>query len=129
MKNILFLAVCVLSFTSLAQCENILLSGKVKDTLRPRNFYNLMVINKTSGRGVFGLPDGRFSVYVKGGDSVIFSVEGYNRISTIVRADSNCQFRKTWFIEESPQILDEVVVKPLKNTLSNQRRTFFVGNA
>ena len=42
------------------QCDKIFVSGKVIDSLRPQAFYNLMVINKRTGQGVFGQPNGIF---------------------------------------------------------------------
>ena len=60
-----------------SQCEQVFVSGKVMDTMNVDMFYNLMVINKTSGRGVFGQPDGHFSVYVRPGDKIALSTKGY----------------------------------------------------
>ena len=64
---------------SLAQdepkCPKVLLSGKVMDTLRTQNFYNLMIVNRTSGVGVFGMPTGGYSLYVEEGDSITFSIK------------------------------------------------------
>jgi hypothetical protein len=122
-----FLIICFLfvsiSFGASAQCEKVLFTGKVEDTLRPRNFYNLMVINKTTGRGLFGLPDGHYNVYASAGDTIILSVTGYNRLQTVVKADENCQSKKTWYIEASPQQIEEVIVRPLKSLeqIQNER--------
>lgn len=116
-RTVLLIFSLLIVNVALSQCDQILLSGKVVDTLRPRNFYNLMIINQSSGRGVFGLANGSFNVYANQGDSIVFSVEGYKRIGTTVRADSNCQFKNTWYVEAAPQEIQEVVVKPLK-TLS-----------
>lgn len=87
------------------------------DTLRPQNFYNLMVINRTTGRGVFGQPSGSFSVYVSENDSITLSIKEYPSLSFRVKADSNCQFKRTFYIEPLPQEIAEVIIKPLK-TLS-----------
>lgn len=98
-------------------CDKVLLTGKVVDTLRPQNFYNLMIVNRTKGKGVFGLPNGGYNLYAENGDSITFSIRGYENIDYIVVADSNCQVKKTWVIEEKPQEIAKVVIRPLK-TLS-----------
>jgi hypothetical protein len=106
-------------FSSLAvfgqQCDKVLFTGKVVDTLRPQNFYNLMIVNRRTGQGVFGQPNGTFSVYVNNGDSISISVREYPLVKLVVKADSNCQFLKTIFIEPKPQEVREVVVRPLKS--------------
>jgi hypothetical protein len=98
-------------------CEKVLLSGKVVDTLRPQNFYNLMIVNRTTGKGVFGLPNGGYNLYVANGDSITFSIRGYENLNYKVVADSNCQAKNTWIIEMLPQELEQVIIRPLK-TLS-----------
>jgi hypothetical protein len=121
MRNLLLVVFFLLSITVLGQdCSKVLFTGKVIDTLRPQNFYNLMVINRNTGRGVFGQPNGGFSVYVSEGDSLSLSVKGYPVVNVVVRGDENCQFRKVFYIEPLPQEIAEVVIKPLK-TLSQIR--------
>ncbi len=100
--------------TQAQQCDKVLFTGKVVDTLRPQNFYNLMIVNRRTGQGVFGQPNGSFSVYVSNGDSLSISVREYPLVKLVVKADSNCQFLKTIFIEPKPQEVREVVVRPLK---------------
>jgi len=115
MKKLLFPFFLLMTiFQSNAQCERVLLTGKVVDTLRPQNFYNLMIINRTTGRGVFGQPDGSFSVYSRVGDKMAFSTKEYPIYEFIVTPDSNCQQRIVAFIEKLPQQFQEVVIKPLK---------------
>ena len=74
-----------------------------------------MVINKTSGRGVFGSPNGSFSVYASAGDTIALSVRGYPAVTVSVVPDSNCQHRGNYYIENKAQEIAEVVVKPLKS--------------
>lgn len=111
--------VLLVFFSSLSvfgqQCDKVLFTGKVVDTLRPQNFYNLMIVNRRTGQGVFGQPNGTFSVYVNNGDSISISVREYPLVKLVVKADSNCQFLKTIFIEPKPQEVREVVVRPLKS--------------
>lgn len=116
--QLIILLVSLFSLTSWSQdCEKVLLSGKVIDTLRPQNFYNLMVVNRTTGKGFFGLPNGAYNLYVSNGDSITFSIRGYENFGYKVVADSNCQAKNTWVIEMLPQELDQVIIRPLK-TLS-----------
>jgi hypothetical protein len=124
MRKIFLLLFLLLSGSSFGQkCDNVLFTGKVVDTLRPQSFYNLMVINRTTGRGVFGQPNGSFSVYVKEGDSISVSVKNYPVTNFVVKADENCQFKQRIYIEGKPQEVAEVVVKPLKtlNQIKEER--------
>ena len=116
MKNTIFLLLLTLSsFTSFSQeCNRVLFTGKIVDSLRPQSFYNLMVINKTSGRGVFGQPNGSFSVYVSNGDSVSLSCKGYPVINLVIKADDNCQHKTKLFIEGKAQEITEVIIRPIK---------------
>lgn len=97
-----------------AQCEQVLVSGKMIDTLRLQNFYNLMVVNKTTGRGVFGQPNGHFSVYASTGDLIALSTKGYPVYQFVVKPDENCQSKVLAYIERLPQETPEVIVRPLK---------------
>ena len=98
-----------------SQCEQVFVSGKVMDTMNVDMFYNLMVINKTSGRGVFGQPDGHFSVYVRPGDKIALSTKGYPVYEFIATADGDCQNHILAYIERIPQEIEQVVVRPLKS--------------
>ncbi len=57
-------------------CSRVWMKGRVVDTTASQGFYNLMVINRTTGKGVFGQPDGSFGVYVSPNDSITLSVKG-----------------------------------------------------
>lgn len=113
----IFLLLSVLgSFFGTAQtCTEVLIIGQVEDTLQPQGFYNLMIINKTNQLGVFGNPNGSFSVYASLGDEIAFSVKGYPTKSVIVRPDENCQMIVDVFISKKPQEFDEVIVYPIKS--------------
>lgn len=110
---ILFLLVFFSSNPLFSQ-DKVLLIGKVRDTLQAQAFYNLMIVNRTSGRGVFGQPDGSFSVYVNENDSINLSVKGYPIIAFRVIADSNNQMKRTFVLQNKVYEKPEVVVKPLK---------------
>lgn len=111
---LLLLSLLLLNVNSWAQCEQVLVSGKILDTLRLQNFYNLMVINKTTGRGVFGQPNGHFSVYANTGDLIALSTKGYPVYQFVVRPDSDCQTRVLAYVERLPQEVPDIVVRPLK---------------
>ncbi len=96
-------------------CEKVFIKGRVIDSLRPQSFYNLMVVNKTEGKGVFGQPNGSFFTYAKDQDQMVLSVKGYPQHKFTVVADSNCQCQIDVFIERPPQVFDEVIIKPLKS--------------
>jgi hypothetical protein len=104
----------LIQFSFFAQCDKVLLIGKVEDTVGFQNFYNLMVINRTSGKGVFGTPDGKFSVYVNDKDVVSLSVKGYVPVNFIVESNEDCQFKVHKYIELKTQEIQAVVVRPLK---------------
>lgn len=111
---IVFTSVVLLIAKNWAQCENVWIKGRVQDTLRPQSFYNLMVVNRTNGKAVFGQPDGRFSLYAKPNEVIALSVKNYPIYEFRVYADSNCQCRVLAFMDRLPQEIAEVVVKPLK---------------
>jgi hypothetical protein len=113
-KILFFICLIALSSQAYAQCEQVLVSGKIVDTLRLQNFYNLMVVNKTTGRGVFGQPNGHFSVYATTGDVIALSTKGYPVYQFIVKPDENCQSKVLAYIEHLPQETPEVIVRPLK---------------
>ncbi len=97
------------------ECDKVLFSGKISDTLRPQAFYNLMVINRSNGRGVFGQPNGSFSVYASQGDSLSLSVKGYPVVNVVVNGNEDCQQKGYYYIEGKAQEFEVVNVKPLKS--------------
>jgi hypothetical protein len=76
-----------------------------------------MIVNRTTGQGVFGQPNGYFSAYARNNDSISISVKGYMIYGFRVKADSNCQSKQKIYLIPKPQELKEMVIKPLK-TLS-----------
>lgn len=89
--------------------------GRVEDTIQSQGFYNLMVINKTTQRGVFGNANGSFSVYANAGDVIAFSVKGYVTKTVTVRPDENCQMKLFLALSIRVQEFDEVTVYPIKS--------------
>lgn len=116
MKLLVPVILILLSSTAFAQpCTRVWLKGKVEDTLNKHTFLNLMVVNTSTGKGVFGQPDGTFGVYVSNNDSIILSIKGYERYGFRVRGDSSCHFDVYAVVEKKARQIDEVVIKPLKS--------------
>lgn len=55
----------------------ITITGRVIDSTKSMNFFDIMVINKNVGKGIFGKYDGSFSITVKKSDLIAISTEGY----------------------------------------------------
>jgi len=106
-------ALCLFSLIQ-AQCDKVLIRGRVIDSLRPQSFYNIMVVNRSSGKASFGQPNGSFSVYGLANERIALSVKQYPIYEFIVTPDSNCQCQVLAYIDRLPQEVAEVVVKPLK---------------
>ena len=117
MKKIFYILLLTLvhNFVYGQECEKVLFTGRVIDTLRPQAFYNVMLINRTTGRGVFGQPNGTFSMYVTNGDEMSISCKGYPVIDITVKSDVDCQNKVRFYIEGKTQELAEVVIKPIKS--------------
>lgn len=115
-KTLLLSLMMLMQFIAFSQsCDKVLFTGKVVDTLNPQSFYNFMVINRTSGKGVFGQPNGSFSVYVSNGDTVSLSVKEYDIIDLVIIADSNCQLKQHFALAGKLHHAKEVTVHPLKS--------------
>jgi hypothetical protein len=114
MRSTIILLFLLIGNLSLAQCDKVYVSGRVIDSLNPQMFYNVMIIDRSTGRGVFGQPDGSFSVYVSVGDKLSISTKGYPIYEFVAKPDSNCQCKVIAFIEKLPQEIKEVVIRPLK---------------
>ncbi len=111
---LLLLSFSLLGFTQ-QTCTKVYVKGSVKDTLQYQPFYNLMVVNKTSGRGVFGQPDGTFQVYANLNDIISISVKTYGVYTFRVNGDSNCQMKLDKVLIGREKMLQTVVIKPLKS--------------
>lgn len=96
------------------ECTRVWVKGRVVDTMQTQTFYNLMVVNRTTGKGVFGQPDGTFAVYVNPNDSITLSVKGYSMVGFRAEPDSLCQYIAEYAIIPRGKDIDEVVIRPLK---------------
>ncbi len=108
----LFLFTSLIGFTQ--KCDKVLFTGKVVDSTSLQSFYNLMIVNRRTGQGVFGQPNGSFSIYVSNGDSISISVTGYFVVNFKVVADIDCQFRRKVYLNPKLRDIQEVIVRPLK---------------
>lgn len=108
------------SFAQTKDCEQVYLHGQVSDTNLMNAFYNMMIVNSSTGRGVFGSPDGRFSTYCSELDSITISVKGYFTHGFRVQPDSNCQMVHKGIIIPKYDMIQTVVIRPVK-TLSQIR--------
>ena len=84
-----------------------------------------MIVNRSSGKGVFGQPNGTFSVYASNGDTISLSVRGYPLINVIINANDECRHVGRYIIENKVQDVSEVVVRPLKtlNEIKEERQS------
>lgn len=117
MKNtIIAFALTFTSWTFVqGQCEEIYLTGSVRDTSMYQSFYNLMVINVTTQQGVFGRPNGDFSVYVRPGDRIAFSVKGYSKKFIDIPSQNKCTIDTTVYLNLNIQKYEAVTVYPIKS--------------
>ena len=93
----------------------IIVKGKVVDTTKMVSFYNVMIVNKSEGKGIFGSYDGTFSITVKKSDLIGFSVTGYK---TQTMSFKNKAYKKEYYVTIYLEMLsvtaEKVVVKPYK---------------
>lgn len=120
MKQIIFISLLLVSTIGFSQKPNyqdslITVKGKVIDSIFNVGFYNLVVINKSVGKGIFGESDGSFSITVKKSDEIGISVVGYQ---TIYLSFKDSAYHKVNSIKVYVQPLEysseAVIIKPLK---------------
>lgn len=95
------------------ECKWIDVTGMVQDTTKTEAFYNLMIVNRANGVGIFGNPNGTFSFNAKEGDQITISVSGYKTTEFTV-GNYNCKYKKTIVLEMLSYKSDAVVVHPVK---------------
>lgn len=118
MKKTLIIFLLLFAFNSLvmSQCEEVYLKGQVIDTTSHIGFYNLMVINMTTKQGVFGHPDGKFSVYVRPGDKIAFSVKGYGKIFINIPSQlEECSVDTLIYLTPNVQNYEEITIYPVRS--------------
>lgn len=114
-KQLLFFFIFVSALTY-GQCDEIYLKGRVVDTLMSQNYYyNLMVINQTTKQGVYGRPNGEFSVYARAKDRIGFSTKGYENIYIEIPDSEVCSIDTVIYLNTRVQQFEEVVVYRVKS--------------
>ncbi len=124
MKQVVFFFALVSSLLVYGQSEQdtinyndslITITGKVIDSTRRISFFDVMVVNKTVGKGIFGSYDGSFSITVKKGDQIAVSTEGYQ---TQYFSFKDKAYKETYrikvYLKELSVTGKVVEVKPLK---------------
>lgn len=111
-----FFFILLVSFSFFAQKKNIILSGKVTDSLGIVK--NANIINLKTNQGTFSNDEGLFRIFVSEGDSVQFSsIQHYTKkikINTQIFNDKNIEITLT----ASTYVLDEFELK--KHNLSGR---------
>jgi hypothetical protein len=100
---------------SQSECSQVLLQGFIRDTTSKPGLYNLFIVNKSAGRGLFGKPDGTFSLKVNPNDSVYFRITGYQTLKVQAIPDSSCICQFSAYINPLEYKKNEVVVYPVKS--------------
>lgn len=119
MRRVIFVLILIssLSFGQKANYSDSLITvkGQVIDTNFSVGFYNMVVMNKSAGKGIFGEYDGSFTITVRKKDQIGVSVVGYQ---TAYISYKDSVFRDTFYVKIYVQPLEysseEVIVKPLK---------------
>jgi len=121
MKNFLFsitfIFVSAFSFgQTLTENDSLItIRGRVIDTTAAIGFYNVVVVNKTAGKGIFGDYTGTFEIIVRKGDLVGVSVLGYQ---TTYFSFSESEYKPVYNVTINLKVLtytsEEVVVTPIK---------------
>lgn len=102
------------SFSQEQKCEEVYFHGSIVDTSMRNGYYNMMIVNITTGRGVFGNVNGTFSTYCRANDSIVISLKNYSNISLRIKPDENCQMKFDTVIDFKYENIQPVIIKPLK---------------
>lgn len=116
MRHILTLLFVFLIYKPVfSQYHKVEIIGEVIDTTNRQQFYNIIVYNKSINKGYFGSPDGTFRIEAESNETIIISVEGYEK-NTITIDDSNLKPRLYYTIYLTPKVkqLKTIVIQPLK---------------
>jgi len=98
-----------------SQCQFINVKGRVIDTTFNQNFYNIMLINKTTNKGIFGKPDGFFEATINQQDTLIVSIAGYERIYFHTTDTKTCNYNLEYILQTKSKQLKTIVIEPLKS--------------
>lgn len=93
----------------------ITIKGRVVDTTQLVSFYNVMIVNKTAGKGIFGGYDGTFKITVKKSDLVGLSVTGYKtEYLSFKDKKYKKEYNVTVYLDMISFTAEKVEVKPYK---------------
>ena len=96
--------------------------GKVVDTSKYVSFYNVMIVNKTAGKGIFGSYDGTFKITVKKSDLVGLSVTGYKtQYLSFKNRTYKKQYNVTLYLDMISFTAEKVEVTPYKTLAELQK--------
>ncbi|MBK9191017.1 MAG: hypothetical protein IPM77_05575 [Crocinitomicaceae bacterium] len=119
MRHFLTLFLVCYSLNPLFSQENndslITIRGTVIDTTTSVGFYNMMVVNKTAGKGIFGDYHGTFEITVNKNDLVAVSVVGYQTVNlSFKNKPYQPVYEVTIYLKMLAYSSDEVIVTPYK---------------
>lgn len=120
MNKLVLIALTFIGSLSFGQAPNyqdslITVKGKVVDTLFNVGFYNLVVIDKTVGKGIFGESNGTFSITLKKGDQIGISVVGYQTIYLSFKDSTYHKLNRIkLFLQPLEYTSEAVIITPLK---------------
>lgn len=106
MKKVLFVFSCLCLLTSAIQAQTRVIKGVVTAQSDKASLPGATVLNKTTSSGVATDLDGKFSIKVAKGDTLVFSFIGYLTQKIVI---SNQKELNVILVEESKQI-DDVIV-------------------
>ena len=115
MKYFLLINILVTTNFLFSQCQFINVKGRVIDTTYNQNFYNIMLINKTTNKGIFGKPDGFFEATINQQDTLIISISGYEKIYFHTTDTKTCNFNLEYILQTKSKQLKTIVIQPLKS--------------
>lgn len=115
MKIHLTILFFIVSKLSISQCDIIFIKGRVIDTSLNQNFYNMMLINKTSKKGIFGKPDGFFEASINPKDTLIISISGYEKILFYSTDLNKCNYDLEYILKPKTKKLKTIIIEPLKS--------------
>lgn len=121
MNRILIFLLTFFASTALFSQDNgdgdslITIRGTVIDTNTVVGFYNMMVVNKTAGKGIFGDYHGTFEIVVRKSDLVAVSVVGYQTVNlSFKNKPYQPVYEVTIYLKMLSYSSDEVIVTPYK---------------
>lgn len=111
-KYVFLLLSLIFSLSLFAQSDTITIKGKVSDADNPYVWMPCMVVNKTTGKGVFGDNGGRFTIKIKRTDTLIVNASGYIRQNFCYKDSLGKSFHLQINLSKQPIVLKPATVTP-----------------